>query len=214
MRIYGYHRVSTKEQKEDRGEIEITRFCDEHNLPLEKIYVDKVSGKEMSRLRYTVLKEDILRPGDILIIAELDRLARRKKDIIEELNYFKKNNIRVMILEIPTTLQSFDNVDNELAKIIIETIDNMLIEMYAAFAQAEMEKREKRQRDGIEAMKMRGEWDKYGRKRIEKPENWNDIAEQWQKGEITAVQAMKLTGLKKSTFYKFVKEDGLQKIKK
>lgn len=62
------------------------------------------TGKNFSRPRYTVLRDDILREGDILIIAEVDRLGRNKKDTLEELRLLANRNIRVMILEIPTTL--------------------------------------------------------------------------------------------------------------
>lgn len=207
MSYFGYHRVSTKKQKEDRGEIEIDKFCKEHGINLEKIYVDKCTGRSFNRPRYVILKEDVLRAGDTLIITETDRLGRNKKDILYELQYFRDNNIRVMILEIPTTLQDLKNMDNNLACLIVETINNMLIEIYATLAQAEMEKREKRQREGIEAMKLRGEWHKYGRKQIERPQNWYEVLKEWENGNITAVKAMELTGLKKSTFYKLAKED-------
>ena len=83
----------------------------------------------------------------------------------------------------------------------------MLIELYAAMAQAEIEKKEKRQREGIEQMKQRGEWDKYGRPHIQKPQNWDEVIEKWKSGELSAVEAMRLTGIKKSSFYKLVKMD-------
>jgi DNA invertase Pin-like site-specific DNA recombinase len=92
-----------------------------------------------------------------------------------------------------------------MAKMMIDTITNMMIELYASMAQAEIEKKEKRQREGIEAKKARGEWDDYGRPAIEKPENWNDVIAEWKAGHITAVKAMQLTGLKKTSFYKLVK---------
>lgn len=81
MAIYGYHRTSTKEQHLDRGIQEITKFCDDR---LERIYTDQQTGKNFSRPRYTVLRDDILREGDILIIMEVDRLGRNKKDTLEE----------------------------------------------------------------------------------------------------------------------------------
>lgn len=71
-----------------------------------------------------------------------------------------------MILELPTTLQDFSKINNSMAKMLMETVNNMLIELYSAMAQAELEKKEKRQAEGIQAMKDRGEWDKYGRPRV------------------------------------------------
>lgn len=206
MAVYGYHRTSTKEQHLDRGIQEITQFCKENHYKLEKIYTDQQTGKNFSRPRYTVLRDDILREGDILIITEVDRLGRNKKDTVEELRILANRNIRVMILEIPTTLQDLSKMDNAMAKMILETVNHMLIELYAAMAQAEIEKKEKRQREGIEQMKARGEWDNYGRPRVQKPKNWDEVIKRWQAGEITAVEAMRLTGMKKSSFYKMVKE--------
>ena len=207
MAIYGYHRTSTKEQHLDRGINEITEFCKDNHYKLEKIYTDQQTGKNFSRPRYTVLRDDILREGDTLIITEVDRLGRNKKDTVEELRMLANRGIRVMILEIPTTLQDLSKMDNAMAKMILETVNHMLIELYAAMAQAEVEKKEKRQREGIEQMKARGEWDKYGRPCIKQPDNWKEVIQRWKAGEITAVEAMRLTGMKKSSFYKLIKAE-------
>lgn len=126
---------------------------------------------------------------------------------MKELQYFKDKSIRVMILEIPTTTQDLSSLDNSMAKMIMETINNMLIELYATMAQAEIEKKEKRQQEGIQAKKDRGEWADYGRPKAQKPENWNEVIAQWEKGEISAVKAMELTNTKKTTFYKLLKQD-------
>ena len=204
--IYGYHRTSTIDQHLDRGLQEITTFCNNTGITLEKIYTDQQTGKNFNRPRYQVLKEDILRTGDTLIVTELDRLGRNKQDTLKELQYFKDKGIRVMILEIPTTTQDLSSLDNSMAKMIMETINNMLIELYATMAQAEIEKKEKRQQEGIAAKKARGEWADYGRPKAQKPDNWEEVITQWQNGEITAVKAMELTGTKKTTFYKLLKE--------
>lgn len=203
---YAYHRTSTTEQHLDRGIAELEAFCKANNIELEKIYTDQQTGKNFNRPRYQVLKEDILRSGDTLIITELDRLGRNKQDTLKELRYFQDKGIRVMILEIPTTTQDLSKLDNSMAKMIMETINNMLIELYATMAQAEIEKKEKRQREGIETKKARGEWEDYGRPKAQKPSNWEEVIAQWESGEITAVKAMELTGTKKTTFYKLLKQ--------
>lgn len=207
MAYYGYHRTSTREQHLDRGISEIEKFCRDNALELEKIYTDQQTGKNFNRPRYTVLRDDILRKGDTLIITEVDRLGRNKKDTLSELRYYQEKGIRVMILEIPTTLQDLSRLDNGMARMILETINNMLIELYAAMAEAEIQKKEKRQREGIEAKKLRGEWNDYGRPRIQKPDNWNEIIRMWKDGKITAVEAMKQTGIKKGTFYRLAKAE-------
>lgn len=206
MMIYGYHRTSTKEQHLDRGIQEIEEFCKNNGYDLEKIYTDQQTGKNFDRPRYTVLKEDILRAGDILIFTELDRMGRNKREVLKELQYFRDKDIRVMILEIPTTTQDLSSLDNSMSKMIMETINNMLIELYATMAQAEIEKKEKRQQEGIAAKKARGEWEEYGRPRAQKPSNWVEVVARWKNGEISAVKAMELTNLKKTTFYKLLKE--------
>ena len=203
---YAYHRTSTTDQHLDRGIAELEAFCKANNIELEKIYTDQQTGKNFNRPRYQVLKEDILRSGDTLIITELDRLGRNKQDTLKELRYFQDKGIRVMILEIPTTTQDLSKLDNSMAKMIMETINNMLIELYATMAQAEIEKKEKRQREGIETKKARGEWEEYGRPKAQKPSNWEEVIAQWNNGEITAVKAMELTGTKKTTFYKLLKQ--------
>ena len=163
MKRYGYHRTSTREQHLDRGIKEITAYCEQNQLELEKIYTDQQTGKNFNRPRYQVLKEDVLRVGDELIITEVDRLGRNKRETLKELQYYRDNNIRVKILELPTTLMDISKLDNSMAQMLMETVNNMLIELYAAMAQAEIEKKEKRQREGIQAKKERGEWDNYGR---------------------------------------------------
>lgn len=208
MATYGYHRISTKEQHEDRGIREIEEYCIKNNIKLEKIYVDKITGKNFNRPRYTVLCEDVLRENDSLIITEMDRLGRNKKEILRELHSFSDKGIKIMILELPTTLQDLSKLDNAMAKMMMDTINNILIEVYAAMAQAEIEKKEKRQREGIEAMKARGEWHRYGRPQVQKPANWESVIERLNKGEITAVKAMELTGIKKTTFYSMLKNKG------
>ena len=104
MAYYGYHRISTKEQHLDRGIIEIKRFCENQKIKLESIFTDKITGKNFDRPRYTVLVEDVLRVGDTLIITELDRLGRNKQEILKQLRFLEEKGVRVMVLELPTTL--------------------------------------------------------------------------------------------------------------
>ena len=84
---------------------------------------------------------------------------------------------------------------------IMETINNMLIELYVTMAQAEVDKKEKKQSKRFEVVRAQGKWGKYDRLRIQLPDNFNEVG-RWKAGEITAVKAMELTELKKTTFYK------------
>ena len=103
-----------------------------------------------------------------------------------------------MILELPTTLVDYSSMKDDMAAMMMETINNMLIEMYDSFAHAEMMKRQNRQTEGIQAMKERGEWDKYGRPSTVKiDDKFVSAYNTWKEGEITAVKAMKLCNMSK-----------------
>jgi DNA invertase Pin-like site-specific DNA recombinase len=206
MKIYGYHRTSTSDQHLDRGLKEITEYCTSNNLKLEKIFTDQQTGKNFNRPRYTIMKEDVLREGDVLIISELDRLGRNKQDTLKELQYYKDNNIRVIILEIPTTTQDLSKLDNNMAKMIMDTINNMLIELYATMAQAEIEKKEKRQQEGIQAKKDRGEWNDYGRPKVMEFSDFEIAYKKVLNGTVKPFELMKLVGLTKPTYYRYKKQ--------
>ncbi len=203
---FAYHRVSSKKQHEDRGLIEISEFCKSRNIKLDRdVFVDKQTGKNFNRERYIVLKEDVLRPGDHLVITELDRLGRNKVEILHELQFFREHLIIVHILELPTTLIEF-KFDNELNKLLFETIQNMLIELYATLAQTELEKKEKRTREGIAAMKARGEWDRYGRPHAITKEQFAETFEKVLQGIIKPMEAMRQMNISSATYYRNKKE--------
>lgn len=213
MKYVAYHRTSTKDQHLDRGIAEIKKYCNDNRIRLykEKVYTDQQTGKNFDRPRYLMLKDEILESGDVLIVSELDRLGRNKEATLNELRYFKEHNIRVMILEIPTTLQDLTKMDNKMASMIMDTINNMLIELYATIAHAEMEKREKRQREGIEAMKARGEWEHYGRPR---KKDFSEFEKEYlavARGEIKPFELMRKLGLTKPTFYRYKKQCEISK---
>ena len=99
-RVMGYARVSSREQNLDRQILELKKYVSEEN-----IVVDKQSGKDLDRPGYQALKGALgLRSGDTLYIKSLDRLSRNKADIKGELEWFQKNNIRLMILDLPTSM--------------------------------------------------------------------------------------------------------------
>lgn len=203
---YGYNRVSSKEQHLDRGKERIEQFCKERGYPLEKIYEDKISGRGFNeRPRYTVLKEDVLRPGDTLIIPEYDRLGRADQTQ-KELQYFKDNSIRVMFIDIPTTTMDISSLNDKMAQMIVECINNMLLQFYDCLARTELERKEKRQREGIESMKKRGEWERYGRPRRMSKE---DFAAQYIRvinGEIGSLALQRELNLNRDTYFRYVRE--------
>ena len=206
MKRYGYHRTSTKEQHLDRGIAEITAYCEQNQLELERIFTDQQTGKDFNRPRYQVLKEDVLRSGDELIITEVDRLGRNKSETLRELQYFRDHNIRVKILELPTTLMDISKLDNTMAQMLMETVNNMLIELYAAMAQAEIEKKEKRQREGIQAKKERGEWSEYGRPAAVDIEIFKNHYQRVVDGQMRPTDLIRSLGISKSTYYRYIEQ--------
>ena len=199
MSYFAYHRVSTKQQKLDRG----IDAIEERGIVLKNpIYTDKQTGKNFDRPRYIVLKEDVLRPNDCVILESIDRLGRNRAQILHELQDMKAMNVRVMILELPTTLVDID-IEDPLGKLVFETIQNITIDLYACLAQAELEKMSSRQRDGIEAMKARGDWDRYGRPKACEWDKFVAMYQRVERGEIRPSAAAKELGMSVPTFYRF-----------
>ena len=194
-KIYGYARVSTKDQNLDRQLIALREF----GIDDRDIIREKASGKSLNREAYQTLRNQLLREGDTLVIVALDRLSRNKLHIKQELEYYRGRNIRVMVLDMPTTLCQV----NEGQEWIIEMINAILVEVLASLAEQERVKTLTRQAEGIEAAKLQGKH--LGRPMMKIPEGWDNIYMLWKSGEITAVEAMKRSGLKKSTFYKLAK---------
>jgi DNA invertase Pin-like site-specific DNA recombinase len=97
-------------------------------------------------------------------------------------------------------------LDNTMAQMLMETVNNMLIELYAAMAQAEIEKKEKRQREGIEAKKARGDWNDYGRPAIISIAEFKEHYQKVLDGSIRPIELMKQLGMSKTTFYRYAKQ--------
>ena len=202
MAVYGYNRTSTRDQHLDRGNKAIRDFCAQQGLDLIEIYSDQQTGKSFDRPEYRFIQKRLL-PDDTLIISEVDRLGRNKLGILNELRLLKERNVRVMILEIPTTLTDLRGMDDHLARMILDTITNMLIEIYATFAEAEMHKRAKRQREGYERLRRNNEWDKLGRPAAIDFERFAIAYRKVVSGELKPGQCMKLLGISSSTYYRY-----------
>lgn len=209
--VYGYHRTSTTDQHLDRGIKSIKEYCEKNDIQLTEMFCDQQTGKNFNRPDYLAMKRIAKNKGDIIILSELDRLGRNKEDTLKELQHYKNLGVRVMILEIPTTLVDYSKMDNSMATMIMETINNMLIEMYATFAHAEMQKREKRQKEGIQAMKERGEWEKYGRPKAIEYEVFLKAYIKVEAGKLKPFECMKQLGMTKPTFYRYKMQYQAQK---
>ena len=206
-KVFGYVRVSSKQQNLDRQIESIKEYCKNNNLELSErdLFLEKVSGKNFERDEYKILKRS-LRSGDTLVIKELDRLGRNKEAIKEEIKWFKDNGIILRILDIPTTLIDYSCYDNTMAKAIMEMVNNILIEVLGTLAQEERNKIRQRQMEGIQALKNRNDGKGIGRPKIEFPLNFKEVYDKWKSKSITGVRAMELLKLKKTTFYKLINE--------
>lgn len=201
---FGYLRVSTKEQSEARQIAELIKYVD-----IKNIFIDKSSGRDFDRPQYKLLKDKV-RKGDEIYFKELDRLGRNKKQIKEELEYYRKNDIIVRFLDIPTTLMQFETF-GEMQKSIMEMVNTILIEVLSTQAEAEYKKIKQRQVEGIEIAKKNDKYKNCGRPKIKLVNNFDLLYENYKDKKITGVDFAKMLGIAKSTLYKKIKE--YEKIK-
>ena len=140
-----------------------------------------------------------------MIVTELDRLGRNKYDTMQQIQRIKNMGVRLMVLELPTTLMDLSVMDNGMARMMLETINNLMLELYASMAQAELEKKEKRQKEGMEAKRLRGEWDEVGRPRAIEQEKFNQEFMRVVQKKVTPTQLQRELGLTSSTYYRYRK---------
>ena len=207
MITYAYERVSSKDQNLERQETAIRKF--RLDIPDANIFRDKVTGKTFDRENYNAMKiilEHISKASDSneiieVVFEEMDRLGRDKESIKKELQWYKEHGIYTRILELPSTLVDIEPAN----KWVMDMVTNILIEVYATMAQQELEKRSKRQAEGIVEAKKKGV--KFGRQpiKINEPE-FVKVYQDWKASKITAKQAMEELALKPNTFYRRVKE--------
>lgn len=195
-RSFGYARVSSTGQNLDRQLAELRKYDPEEN-----IVTDKMSGKDLEQPGYQALKGSLgLRSGDTLYVKSLDRLSRSKADIKAELEWFQKQGIRLMVLDLPTTMIEVP----EGQEWIIDMVTNILVEVLASIAEQERRTIRRRQREGIDAAKKRGK--KFGRPRKE-VEDWDNVYYQWSQKKITAQKAASILKISRTQFYKLVQEE-------
>lgn len=196
-KIYGYARVSTKEQNLDR-QMEALK---EYGINERDILKDKQSGKDFKREGYITLKEQLLRPGDTLVIKELDRLGRNMDMIKEEWNSLISNGIDIVVLDTPI-LNTTNKGDLEKT-----LISNVVFELLSYMAEKQRIEIKKRQAEGIKAAQAKGKH--LGRPKMEYPPLWEMYYVQWKsknENRITAKECMEQLGLKRTTFYKLAKK--------
>ena len=185
---YGYARVSTKEQNEQRQFIALREF----GLTDENIYLDKQSGKDFNRRNYRRLLRR-LRCGDTLIVKSIDRLGRNYEEILKQWRVItKEKGAAVVVLDMPLldTRQNRDLTGTLIADIVLQLLSYV--------AQTEREFIRQRQAEGIAAAKERGV--KFGRPRIPLPAEFGEVRASWERGELSARAAGKRLHVTHNTF--------------
>ena len=197
--VYGYVRVSSIDQNEDRQLI----IMDENNVPKGNVYIDKQSGKDFERPQYKKLVKK-LKEGDLLYILSIDRLGRNYEDIQKQWRILTKDiGIDICVIDMPL-------LDTRNGKDLMGTfIADLVLQILSFVAQSERENIKKRQAEGIAAAKAKGV--KFGRPEIPMPDDFDKYIYKWEKGQITTSEILKSTGLSKSTFYRKVREYNLIK---
>lgn len=192
--VYGYVRVSTKEQNEDRQILALAEW----NIPKKNIFQDKQSGKDFKRPAYQALVRR-LKPGDLIIVESLDRLGRNYEEIIEQWKMITKKKLaNIFIIDMPLL---DTRKQNDLTGILIADI---VLQLLSYVAQTEREFIKKRQKEGILAAQKRGV--KFGRPKLSIPENFYYTYKRWEYKEISSRQAAKILEISQSTFLKWAKE--------
>ena len=190
--LYGYVRVSTREQNEARQIIALHQFC----VPDERIYLDKQSGKDFNRPAYKRLLRT-LRPGDVLAVQSIDRLGRNYEEILEQWRLLtKKKGVAMVVLDMPLldTRNTRDLTGTLIADIVLQLLSYV--------AQKERESIRQRQAEGIAVAKERGV--RFGRPEKEIPGRFFLLYDDWKKGEISGREAARQLGVTHQTFFKWV----------
>lgn len=194
-KIFGYARVSSKEQNEERQIIAFKKYgIDERD-----IYIDKQSGKDFDREQYNILKH-ILRENDILVIKSIDRLGRNYNMIIDEWKYITKTiKADIVVIDMPL-LDTTKNKD-----LLGTFISDLILQILSYVAEQERTFIKQRQKEGISTAINKGI--KFGRPIIEKPQNFDIVVSKWKNKEIKTKEAIEQLGLKPSTFYNMINKN-------
>ncbi len=194
MNEYGYVRVSSTDQNEDRQIIALNS----KDIPKENIFMDKLSGQNFERPKYKEMV-GMLKKGDLLYILSIDRLGRNYKEILEQWRMLTKEiGIDVCVIDMPL-------LDTRNGKDLMGTfIADLVLQILSFVAENERENIKRRQAQGIAAAKQRGV--KFGRPECNIPHDFEKIISHWEKGTITTEKAYKSSNLSRATFYRKVRE--------
>lgn len=195
QQVYGYIRVSTRDQNEERQVIAMREF----GVPEKNMVIDKQSGKNFARPGYRRLVKK-LKPADTLVIKSIDRLGRNYDDVLEQWRLLtKEKQVDIVVLDMPL-------LDTRKGRDLIGTlISDIVLQLLSYVAQTEREFIHQRQAEGIAAAKARGV--KFGRKPKERPAEYEHLRDEWRAGRISARAAARQLGVAHRTFMKWVEQE-------
>ena len=193
-KIYGYVRVSSQEQNEDRQLIAMA----EAGVARGNIFIDKQSGKDFERPNYKRLMKK-LRPGDTLIIKSIDRLGRNYEEIQNQWRIItKEKKVDIVVIDMPL-------LDTRRDKNLLGTfISDLVLQLLSFISENERTTIRQRQAEGIAAAKKRGV--RFGRPTKEAPPDFDELIAKWQKKEMPLDEILRQYGMSESTFYRRLRE--------
>lgn len=192
---YGYIRVSTKEQNEDRQLVAMN----EYGIQLKNLFMDKQSGKDFLRPAYQRLMRK-LKPKDVVVIKSIDRLGRNYDEILEQWRIITRDKkAAIVVLDMP--LLDTRQKDRDLTGVFIS---DLVLQILSYVAQTERENIHKRQAEGIAAAKARGIH--MGRPKLEKPDDFEKICTAYRENKLSSLAASELLNVSKATFLRWAKK--------
>ncbi len=199
VNIYGYIRVSTREQNEDRQLIALR----EVPVAEENIFMDKLSGKDFDRPQYKRMVKK-LKPGDLLYVKSIDRLGRNYEEIQNQWRALtKEKGVDIVVLDMPL-------LDTRRGKDLVGTfLSDIVLQVLSFVAENERVNIRQRQAEGIAAAKKRGV--RFGRPYVKPPSDFPAIVADWEAGRLSFQDALKRSGLAEATFYRRLREYRLTK---
>ena len=201
-KMYGYVRVSSQEQNEERQLIAMA----ESGVARANIFIDKQSGKDFERPNYKRLMKK-LRPGDTLIIKSIDRLGRNYEEIQNQWRIItKEKKVDIVVIDMPL-------LDTRRDKNLLGTfISDLVLQLLSFISENERTTIRQRQAEGIAAAKKRGV--RFGRPTKEAPPNFDELIVKWQKKEMPLDEILRQYGMSESTFYRRLRERSAMKRSK
>ncbi|WP_242291012.1 recombinase family protein [Bacillus cereus group sp. BfR-BA-01455] len=194
MKTFGYIRVSSKDQNEDRQ----IKTMKSKGIGERDLFIDKISGKNFDRPQYQLLKQ-MVREGDTVVFDSITRMGRNMNDTMKEYEWFVENGINLCFVKEPMI-----DTDTSSDDVMKKAIQKIILTMLTAFAEKERNEIRERQAEGIEIAQKKGV--KFGRPSVKIPSDWDKHYKEWKKGNITAQKFAQNVDMSIATFYRKLKQ--------